>query len=324
MNNDIFFKKVSEAFQEHTADFAEDCQFSEKTAAYALNELESEERESVRRHLLQCGSCLKLVLAVRKTEAELKEHQTAGPYFHIFSLWNNIRERTERISDINSYLLPALGFVTACLMILFLWQYNISRPPELSDMIDESYQILLTDKKFTPDNKMLQLPWEESSSSFGFGTGTSSPAARAFGAGLWSGKYTMPDRKEEKMPEFLSPVWQNQKSYKDIHADDWSETVWEPYFSMGKCFFLIRAACISDKEIHYGFWEKQSIILEHIHRNFNDLPENTGENTEIINATISNIQTVLKDLDKRSPDRKKKRVIASETDNFITYMAPKP
>jgi len=280
---------------------------------YVLGVMNEEQVDIIRDHISFCGICAQEVLQIRLAEEDL-ENLTVGQKPVKISLWERIKKWGSEKMMIHSIMVPGAGVAVACLIVLFLWHQNTTPSFELSKMLRQSYQMVLSEKKMMPDYPILRLPWE-SPEVFGFGTSEYSPSKRAFGAGLWSGKDNLSGGKKVPRPEFLIPAWQHQ-----IQADDWTDTEWEPYFSMGKWSFLIQMVCHTDLEMPSEFWDQQKVVLKTIHEKFDKLPEHINENLRMIHKTLGHIGSVL---DKKLSTQQRKDAIASELDHFIIYMSPR-
>ena len=73
--------KLFEVYKTQAAPLEQDCEHTETTIAYALNELEGEDKKNIHDHLLSCRVCLELVMEVRMAEKESKK--SIADYWHI-------------------------------------------------------------------------------------------------------------------------------------------------------------------------------------------------------------------------------------------------
>ncbi|RLC18888.1 MAG: hypothetical protein DRI57_07870 [Deltaproteobacteria bacterium] len=212
------------------------------------------------------------------------------------------------------YFIPGFAVaVTACL-VLFL-----SRTPEMSDMITESYQAAFL-KEMAVRQDDLKLPWE-GHAQYGFNLAEQDAHIyRAFGAGLWSGRQDLTDRisgaTETSMPDFLSPKWQGNTA----NAGKWSETPWNACFRMGRWSFLIWAVSQSDAEVPKAFWEKQESILEGIQKGFADVPVKSVEDDRVVNSMLGSVKSALESSEGVSFG--KRRQIARDLGLLIKHLSP--
>ncbi len=278
--------------EEKTAD---PCPSDEQLAAFIDGRLNTDERENILKHLNACPSCYRQWLDISSI---LEEEQDAEPLSRIH-IW-------ERAAS-------GLAFAMAACLVLF---FNFYIPP-VENLLTESYQTAFTQEmtfKYDNMDKALSFPWEKTDQAYGFSpSDRSDPACRAFGAGLWSGRQELPKgKKATPMPRFLSLKWKDETGTK---GDNWTETQWSPYFSMGRWCFLLRVVCMSDTDILPGFWDQQNLILKEIQKHF----EKNGEDARVVSQRLGNIKSVL---NRNSPGKKQRRIIVSELDMVIEHLSP--
>ncbi len=283
---------------------------------YVLGLMDHKKSRVIRDHISLCGPCAREVLRIRLIEDELEEELLD---------WVNKLPFMERLKifvsapwSLQKFMLPGAGIVATCLLF-FLWQASIQ------NLISESYQTaFIHEVTLTHDNlkENLNFPWEEPAESLGFGySNRYSHANRAFGAGLWSGREELSEKKKfPPMPEFLSPAWQSDGN---IKKQSWHETPWANYFSLGRWCFLVKSVCLSGEEVPYAFWEKQSRIVSRMQKDFLEMPEEFKKNIKPINNTLKIVEKALKDSEENSLGKKQYRIIASETGNLIKYLSPR-
>jgi len=318
---------------------------------YVLDVLDDEDARKIRDHISLCGICAKEVLQIRMMEENAEEELlawTKNP-----SLWERMKWVTSNLSQSYSdwwamlsirprqfmtYAASGLSVATACLIIYFNFPWDtispepniIAEPSQIpkpvaeeikiaQGLITESYQTALT---LRLAGSSPRLPWQCTVKSYGFShSDQHSPASRAFGAGLWTGDQNL--SKEEAsapMPEFFSPKW---RAGDDVKADEWPETQWSPYFSLGRWGFLIQTVCESDEAFPHEFWGKQDRILSQIQEKFENMPDDIRENAKVIDKVLGRIDSVLKKSDKNPPTKRHRRKIAFQIGNLIKYLSPK-
>lgn len=314
---------------------AEPCPSDEQLAAFIDGRLNTNEHEDILKHLNACSPCYRQwsdISSVLEGEQEPEpglDHSLGYPgpvglpnpadcKSRPGQVGPNDDQAPEPLSRICIWERAAAGFafaVAACL-VLFL---NFYIPP-VENLIAESYKTAFTQEMtFRHDNlgKVLSFPWEKSGQAYGFSpSGQPDPGSRAFGSGLWSGSQELPKlKKTTPMPDFLSSKWKDETGTK---ANNWSETPWAHYFSMGQWCFLLRAVCMSDTDILPAFWDQQNLILKQIQKHF----EKNGEDARIVSQRLGNIKSVLEKLNRNSPGKKQRRKIASELAMLIEYLSP--
>lgn len=296
---------------------------------YVLDTVDDKDARKIRDHISLCGICAKEVLQIRmmedKAEADLVAWTDGNGGNNKKSLWERIRRFASCLSLTCSDWWAGFSirprqfmmYATATCLIIYFFEpcRNFFWP---RDLITQSYQTGLT---FKLEDSAPRLPWQSTVKSYGFShSGGNLPSNRAFGAGLWTGAQKLSkENASVPIPEFLSPKWQGD----DIKADEWSETPWSPYFSLGRWGFLIQTVCQSGEVFPYEFWEKQDRILSQIQEKFEQMPENIRENVKVIDKVLGEIDAVLKKSDKNPPTKRQRRKIASQLGNLIKYLSPK-
>ncbi len=305
-------------FMEEEADIIENCPFSEKAIAYALDELGSREGQDARNHLLDCRACLDLFFDVRMAETEAREQEEHIPESQPSVPWERIRLRLKNsFLSRKQMLAPGFAMVAALSLLVFLlW------PCSLPDRIHKSYQTVLAQKlSFENDdlNEIINLPWEKEADHLAFGVSNrDAPLYRAFGAGLWAGRRELGLRTYDAPPDFLSPGWPDSPG---TEPDKWSEMPrWSACFQMGQWCFLMQAVCVSGAELPDAFWEEQRIIMDEIRKGFETHTPKTDEDDRFVNDRLAKIRSVL---EHPHPGRMERRIIAEEAESLIGHLSPR-
>lgn len=300
---------------------------------YVLDELDDEDDRYVRNHIAGCSECFKEVQHLREIEQESETELVK--WANTFSLTEWLKGLAARFREFLTYSMPdrtgtpfifrfgrpfayalsGICVVTICCVITV----KVILPYFFSNPLDKSFQIAIT-QNLTQSEQNIRLPWEISEkTSYGFSSAKQiCPDKRAFGAGLWTGREALSEKeKKAPMPEFLK--W--KKGGREIaDAEDWSETEWRPYFSMGRWCLLMRAVCLSDKDAPDEFWEKQSGILEGLKKAFDEMPEDIKTDERIIEAVLNRVEAALNAKEGKAPDKKSRRKIAREIGQLISYL----
>ncbi len=277
---------------------------------YVLNNLDEKEAGIVRKHIGDCGICAEEVLRIRGIEEELEQDllRRAGKIPFGEFLKGLIPKWRMRMPHL------AAGLCAAAILCWFIFH------DETAKLIGESYHAAIEQNMLSRTlslKKELPLPWEENVRSYGFASGRLSPANRAFGAGLWTGRANLSQEKEaDFMPEFLSPAWQGKGDA--IKENEWSETPWSLYFSMGEWCVLVQAVCLSDAEKPRTFWENQADILKQMREDFAQLPEDIRKDFAIAERSLGKVESALRDAEKKGQCE----TIAFEIGNLIKYLSP--
>jgi len=279
---------------------AESCLSAGQLAAFKDGHLHRDERCTVLEHLDACPFCYRQWLSVASVSTHGAEAQS------VFKLSSVFHKRKRKI-----YI--ASGFVTAIAACLILFILPISDAPDVGKLIAESYQFIIEQEAISGQdelNRNLILPWESTDLSYGFGSGREhSPAAKAFGAGLWTGKQKLLKDISQTLPDFLSP---------EDKSRIWTETEWSLYFWLGRWSILLKGACLSEPEkMPYDFWKHQVLIFDQMQKKIEARSE-TEHGVRIVNAALGSLKSVLKESERS--DRRKCRKIASELELLIQGM----
>ena len=122
----------AEAFQDEYVDESEDWSFSEKTIAYALDELGTEEAGEIRRHLLRCHACKELFDDVRHAEIEVQKQKDQQSPVVQPAILDVLQVFIRKISSVISQCLtPKIitAMATACLILATLTLYRSYQTP---------------------------------------------------------------------------------------------------------------------------------------------------------------------------------------------------
>ncbi|MDM8552913.1 hypothetical protein QUF72_22730 [Desulfobacterales bacterium HSG2] len=289
---------------------------------YVMGGLDNKMASVVRDHIAFCGTCAEEVTMLRSEAVSTEESED-----DMRRLVNRLPTWDERFGKFVSDLSPmfdarpwfkpmaaAVVCLVLCLTVPPIWKMIM--PRDTGALIAESYQAdFVRETKF--GNAASGLPWGTSGQAFGLASGRKSPAARAFGAGVWHGRQELlsqPSQDSEAMPEMLSPKWKGEPG---IRADDWTETSWDIYFQTGQWSFLLRAVAMSEAKVPDTFWEEQRLVLDKIQKEF---AERSEKEAKVVNATIRLIRPILGET---VPDEGRRKQLASELDSLITYLSPK-
>lgn len=204
--------------------------------------------------------------------------------------------------------------VTTCLIIWLALPEAASR---LEKMIVQSYQAANFQQAQLAKNHY-ELPWEMPLSDYGFATPAEpTNAARAFGAGLWTGrqllqktKYTTP------MPNFLTTALQKSPSM----AEAWPDTTWNAYYQMGKWCFLVYAVSHGGYPAPAPFWKDQAEIVEKLQEAYSEATHKGTESSEVVEASLNSLKSKFAVLKEKNSKSTKK--VAFEIRNLIIYLSP--
>ncbi|MCP4350846.1 MAG: hypothetical protein GY795_35720 [Desulfobacterales bacterium] len=251
-------------------DSAGSCLSPGQMASLADMRLDTDEYEAALEHLDTCSSCymkwLKLSLATGGKTGK-----------------SRIKKRVIYSFALAASLLIFLQFIP------FINPFDrgpISGTPELSKLISKSYNSVFIQEITLNHDAFNSLPWKKTSQFYGFGDSDQySPAFRAFGAGLWSGRERLA-KEVSPMPEFLFPGWQD----KTIKGKTWPGTSWAVCYWMGQWCFLVHSACLSGSDVPPAFWDEQGRILARLQENYAELAEKKQENARVVNNALSRVK----------------------------------
>ncbi|MCP4353725.1 MAG: hypothetical protein GY795_50400 [Desulfobacterales bacterium] len=269
---------------------------------YVKGFLNDKQEKEVGDHILVCDDCTDKVFQMTNN-ADWMEKLASIPA-SVQAMFSDKSEKPRM------YLLSGFGMAAVCLILYLIW------PPSLSNMLDKSFQIVLTQEISIKNN--IELPWDKPDKSPAFApVNRDAPAYRAFAAGMWTGSQSF---SKEKNPwhDFLSPGWPDNTS---IEAGKWSDTGWSVYFQMGQWCYLLQAVCGADTKLSYEFWEQQALILDKIERLFEHSPK-TPEDLRFVKDRFEKLKSVFKELNQDIPDKRQCRIITDEAGGLTDHMGP--
>ncbi|RKZ52545.1 MAG: hypothetical protein DRR16_17820 [Candidatus Parabeggiatoa sp. nov. 3] len=174
--------------------------------------------------------------------------------------WFQKRRLTKWIDKINfrnTVLTWHIGWAFATVFVLAVslsLVFNIYQ----ENQIDSSYQLIYANKteEITEQLRELSFRWEgEQANVQAFGpTAQSSEAAKAYGAGLLSGREAILGNTEMALPTRLLP---------STSETDWLKTQWADYFELGRWSVSLWTASRFHREIPATFWAAQPDICAH-------------------------------------------------------------
>ncbi len=155
--------------------------------------------------------------------------------------------------------IPAMAFVLVVSVVTYIfWPLN---------PIDTTYQTIVAQKTDEMANEWREFTfiWEgEARNSFAFSpTAQTSPATKAFSAGLLTARETLLENHDFVLPTPLK--------------NNWSKNQWASYFDLGRWTFFLWTASQFPNDMQPNFWEKQRDILAQFKAKFENRQENEAK-----------------------------------------------
>ncbi|MDM8536055.1 hypothetical protein QUF70_04815 [Desulfobacterales bacterium HSG17] len=279
---------------------------------YVTEQLNDSDDRKVRDHISDCKICAREVFNIRIFEDNMEKEDMEWADRMPVKGWiiQFLSDLKESLFGRPIYWASGFGMAAACLMLFFLIPGQ--KQSDLSKLIAQSYDTAIMEK----------IPFETGfpgSGSLAFNSSEKNVSARAFRAGLWTGRQTLSKDISVKKPDFLSPKWQGDTQ---ITADKWTDTPWAVYFQMGRWCFLMQSVCMSENRGTESYWDKQTDILNAIQIAFKETSEKNQEDARFINLRLNNISAVLEKSGQKIPGIFQCRSINKEISTFIEYMVP--
>ncbi|BAP55699.1 hypothetical protein THII_1402 [Thioploca ingrica] len=129
----------------------------------------------------------------------------------------------------------------------------------------------------------LQLPWQNpitSTQKFET-TPTTSPAAQAFAAGLWSGQQILLGNDNPILPQLLSPP---------LKELSWLQTRWKGDFELGQWILLLWTVTQVSPPLTDTFWDKQKQIFIHFQADFSTTNQSSAVETQRVTSALKFIK----------------------------------
>jgi hypothetical protein len=207
-----------------------------------------------------------------------------------------------------------VGWAFAAVLILAVSLTLVfKQPPAPETPLDKSYQAFYTHKTDELENKLrdFQFRWEgEADNVFAFGpTAQPSPATKAFGAGLLSGRETLLGNSEIALPTLLLPP---------AAEENWLKTEWKPYFELGRWTILLWTASQIRPNLPLTFWDEQRDIFSQLKATFVARSETDNEAKKVLSQLENKIEPHLATLPTEG-----KRTLRINLKKMMFFLAPR-
>ncbi|MEK8019059.1 MAG: hypothetical protein VSS75_019490 [Candidatus Parabeggiatoa sp.] len=207
--------------------------------------------------------------------------------------WFQKRRLTKWIDKINfrnTVLTWHVGWAFATVFVLamslhFFFQFWAE------NQIDTSYQTLYANKTddMVDDLRDLSVRWEgEGGNVFAFGpTARPSQAAKAFGAGLLTGREALIGKSEVALPTLLLPP---------ATDESWLKTPWADDFELGRWTVLLWTASQFHRDLPPTFWDEQRWIFSQLKAAFVARAKTDNEAEKVLSQLKNQIEPHLEKL----------------------------
>ena len=226
-------------------------------------------------------------------------------------LWKRIWQKLKNIPSLFPspqmvWAIPATAFVLVISVITYIvWPQNL---------IDTTYQTIYANKtdEMVDDLRDFKFRWEgEGDNVFAFGPKQSSKAAKAFGAGLLTGREAMLGNREIVLPPLLLPP-----------ATSWLKTPWANYFELGHWTILLWTASQFQRDIPETFWQEQREIFSQFKATFVVLAKTDNEAQKVLSQLKKKIEPHLEKLP--TPDNPKiYKDLGFNLKKMMNFLAPR-
>lgn len=273
-----------------------DCPSDEDLAAFIDHSLQGEAHENMLAHLNRCQTCYHHWLEVSSylNAADPAPQSTKTPTKSRFDL--------DWLFGTWKVAIPVAAMVMVSVIVAF---YLL--PNTIHQQIDAGFQVVVAHNRAELDDVMptLPVPWDDSTFSFSESQGT--PAAKAFGAGLWMGQRELVGV-NEPLPQSFSPPSDNA----------WLTTEWTDYYTAGRWSVLLWALVKADLATQEDLRQHQD-ILEGLLSRFKKRPQDI-QATRVITA-LANIEPLLKSLD-TNHDGRSREILNRQLEIMMLRLAP--
>jgi hypothetical protein len=186
-----------------------------------------------------------------------------------------------------------LGLVSAMAVLGMTIAFSVLSPQLFSspNLIHTTYETIAQTQS-NPVKEVLhnwQLPWQNpmtSTQKFET-TPTTSPAAQAFAAGLWSGQQTLLGNDNPILPPWLAPP---------LKKTNWLQTGWQRDFELGQWVLLLWTVTQISPPLVSTFWEKQKQIFIHFQVDFSTANPFSNLETQRVTSALKFIKPLLEEV----------------------------
>ncbi len=192
---------------------------------------------------------------------------------------------------------------------------TVSEPTPKS-LIDTLYKMVVTYKTADMEAGLRELAfrWERPPANVhGFSpVRPSSPMAKAFGAGLLTGREALLGNSKVVLPPLLLPA---------APEGNWLKTEWVPYFELGRWTVLLWSVSQSLDEMPKAFWDEQREILALLQADFVARQETESEALRVV-FKLKKIEAYLEKLP-AGEDSEVYDDFGFELDSMMIFLAPR-
>ncbi len=204
---------------------------------------------------------------------------------------------------------------TACVLVSVITCFIIC--PQIPDPIDTTYQTIYANKtdEMADDLRDFKFRWEgESDNVFAFSSSDQpSEAAKAFGAGLLTGREALLGKSEIALPPlFLPPT-----------EETWLKTQWVNDFKLGRWVMLLWIASQFHHDLQPPFWDEQREIFFQLKVAFMARAKTDHEAKKVLSQLKNKIEPHLEKLPTQN-NPKLYKVLSFNLKKMIYFLAPKP
>ncbi len=227
----------------------------------------------------------------------------------------------EKLKNLGSRLLPqdfqmmpiTLAFVAVLVLVVSL---TVLLVPTLSEenQLDKNYKQVLASKnvEIVEELQEFKFQWEGRAANVSaFSAATPDlESAKAFGAGLFTGRATLLNKGTVEMPELLLPP---------MNQDSWLNTKWANDFELGRWTFLLWTVSLEDEKPK-AFWDEQRQILAQFKAAYRH--KNNKKAEKVLYQLEKRIEPLLKKLPVNADDSDIYEDLASNLETMMNFLAP--
>ncbi len=212
------------------------------------------------------------------------------------------------------WVIPAAVFVLVVSFVVpFYWlQAPIDKTP-----IDKTYQTIYANKtdEMADDLRDFKFRWEgESDNVFAFSSSDQpSEAAKAFGAGLLTGREALLGKSEVALPTLLLPP---------VTEETWLKTQWVNDFKLGRWVMLLWIASQFHPDLPPTFWDEQRQIFSQLKAAFVARAKTDDEAKKVLSQLKNKIEPHLEKLPTQN-NPKLYKVLGFNLKKMMYFLAPK-
>jgi len=233
-----------------------------------------------------------------------------------------ISSLSQTLKDVFASLIPPPKMVWAipavCVLVVSVITCIIICPPYSQNPIDTTYQTIYANKtdEMADDLRDFKFRWEgEGDNVFAFSSSDQpSEAAKAFGAGLLTGREALLGKSEVALPPLLLPP---------TTEETWLKTQWINDFKLGRWVMLLWIASQFHHDLPPTFWDEQRQIFSQLKAAFMARAKTDDEAKKVLSQLKNKIEPHLEKLPTQN-NPKLYKVLGFNLKKMMYFLAPKP